>query len=136
MIQCLSGPIATSNGMMSVGRVDIFPNSGAVSIHARTSVELSPEGSKLWPRTAFMSELGEYTGVGVEHLPREVSRILQCWGGSVDFTLSNEKLLKGLSQEEEGEDLIEKIRNEKMLVRPVIHLKESILHESHQHLQL
>lgn len=49
----------------------------------------------------------------MEQLPREVSRTLQRWGGNVDFTLSNEELLKGLSQEEEGEDLIEKICNKK-----------------------
>ena len=35
-------------------------------------------------------------------MPREVSRIGQCLGGNLDFTLSNEEPLKGLSQKEAG----------------------------------
>lgn len=50
-------------------------------------------------------------------MPREVNRILQCLGGNLDFTLSNEELLDGLSQEEVGQDLIEKMCNEKMFIR-------------------
>lgn len=49
-----------------------------------------------------MLELGGKTGVGVVHMPREVSGIRQCLGGNLDLILSNEELLKGLSQEETG----------------------------------
>lgn len=44
-------------------------------------------------------------------MPREGSRIRQCLGGNLDFILSSEELLKGLSQEEAGYELTGRVCN-------------------------